>query len=135
MESFEWKDRFSVNVDEMDNHHKKLMGYFAELQCELESDKATQKVGEILNALIEYSNFHFVEEERLMRAVNHRELAAQINQHAYFINEVKEMSRQFSLQTLPSRSVLGFLRDWFINHIMSEDSKYGALMNKEKELT
>jgi len=132
VESFKWKDKFSVNVDDMDNHHKKLMGYFVELQCEIESDKATQKVGEILNALTEYTKFHFVEEERLMRAMNHLELATHINHHAYFINEVKEMSRQFDLQALPSRSVLGFLRDWFINHIMCEDSKYGALMKQWK---
>lgn len=130
MESFEWKDKFSVNVDEMDNHHKKLMGYFSELQSEIQSGKATQKVRAILNALTEYSKFHFVEEERLMRAMNHLELATQINQHAYFINEVKEMSRQLDLQALPSRSVLGFLRDWFINHIMCEDSKYGTLMKQ-----
>jgi len=132
MENFEWKDKFSVHVDEMDSHHKKLLRYFAELQDEIHSGNVTRKVGDILNNLAEYSRFHFTEEERLMKTISHPGLATQINQHAYFINEVKEMTRQFNQELLPSRSVLGFMRDWFIDHIMHEDSKYGALMKQGK---
>lgn len=128
MKSFEWKDKFSVNVDEMDKHHKKLLGYFNELQSEIQSGSATQKTEEILNALVKYASFHFIEEERLMRNMSHPGLAAQINHHAYFVNEVTEMTNQFKLGTLSGRSLSGFLGNWFIDHIMQEDSKYGQLI-------
>lgn len=130
MEKFEWKDKFSVHVVEMDGHHKKLFEYFIELQNEIHSGDATQKVGEILDALIEYSHFHFIEEERLMKAMNYPDLTAQIKQHQYFTAEVNEMKKQSQLGVLPSRSVLAFLRDWFINHIMQEDRKYGEMLKQ-----
>jgi|SRR6185369_1231938 len=128
MKIVEWKDKFSVHVDEMDRHHKKLLGYLAELQNEIASDDAAKKVGDTLNALIEYAGFHFSEEERLMRAMSYPGLTVQIGQHAYFTNEVNEMLKQYHQGTLPSRSVLAFLSDWFINHIMQEDYKYGEMI-------
>lgn len=134
MESFAWKDRFSVHVDEMDMHHKKLFEYFAALQNEIQAGNATQKIEEILGSLVKYSALHFSAEERLMKAMNHPGLDRQINQHAYFINEVNEMSKQQNTETLPSRSVVAFLRDWFVNHILNEDSKYGEMMKQGKAL-
>jgi hemerythrin-like metal-binding protein len=130
MESFEWKEKFSVHVDEMDNHHKKLLGYFNELQTVIASGEAAGKVSDTLLALIEYSDFHFAEEESLLKSMNSPELAVQINQHAYFTKEVKEMRNQFDQGKLPSQSVVAFLRDWFINHIMQEDFKYGEEITK-----
>lgn len=135
MASFEWKDKFSVHVDEMDDHHKKLLGYLTELQKEIQSGNSTRQAGNILIALGEYSRLHFTEEERLMRAIGHPELATQINQHAYFSNEVAEMARQLNLGTLPGRSLVAFLRDWFIIHIIQEDSKYGELIKQGEPLT
>jgi len=134
MEDFAWKDRFSVNVKEMDIHHKKLFGYFAALQDEIQSGNVTRKVGDILNKLAEYSRFHFTEEEQLMKTMSHPGLAAQLSQHAYFINEVEAMTSQFKLGVLPSQSVLAFMRDWFVKHIMSEDFKYGEELKLGKPL-
>ena len=135
MEDFEWKDKFSVNVVVMDKHHKKLLEYLAELQKELQEGDATQKVGDTLNALVEYTDFHFAEEERLLRAINFPELATQVNQHAYFTNEVHEMNKQFKQGTLPTRSVLAFLWDWFVKHITNEDHKYGEVMKRGNPLS
>jgi len=134
VEMFEWKDRFSVHVDEMDRHHKKLFEYFAELQNVIQSGDATQKVEETLKSLTAYSHYHFAEEEHLMKAMCYPGLAAHVSQHAYFTNEVKEMNKQLQLRMLPERSVPCFLRDWLINHIMNEDSKYGEMLRQEKAL-
>jgi len=135
MKSFEWKDKFSVHVDEMDKHHKKILGYFNELQVAIQSGSATHKTEEILNALVKYANFHFIEEERLMRNMSHPGLDTQINHHAYFVDEVTEMTIQFKLGVFSGRSMSGFLGNWFIDHIMQEDSKYGEMMKQGKALS
>lgn len=128
METIQWDEKFSVNVAEMDRHHKELLGYLSELQHQLYPGNESQKVGVTLNALAEYARFHFAEEERLLQEQNSPCLSAQINQHAYFTKEVQEMFRQYNLGILPGQSVLSFLRDWFINHIMQEDHKYGTTL-------
>jgi len=135
MERIEWNDKFSVQVEDMDEHHKKLLGFFSELQNEIVLDNAPQKVEETLIALKEYSEFHFNEEVRLLKAMNYPDLAVQINQHTFFTNQVDEMYEQFKQGTLPNQSLLAFLRDWFINHIMQEDYKYGVMMKRYLEGT
>ncbi|NVN98570.1 MAG: hypothetical protein HXX17_04530 [Geobacteraceae bacterium] len=56
-----------------------------------------------------------------------------MKQHAYFINEIKEMFKQYDQGTLPGQSVISFLRDWFGNHIMQEDYKYGQQIAQENQ--
>jgi hemerythrin len=134
MNGFEWKDRYSVHVVEMDNHHKKLLRFLAELANEIQSGGDSGKVGETLAALAEYAEYHFSEEERLMKAMDYPGLASHIKQHAYFTNEVQVMSEQLRQGTLPTRSVLAFLKDWFINHVTQEDLRYGTMLQKGKPL-
>lgn len=130
MGDFEWKDKFSVHVDEMDRHHKILLGYFTNLEAEINSADASRKIGEILDGLTGYAAYHFIEEERLMTVLGHPGLESQRMQHAYFSREVSEMGRQYALGILPSRSVLAFLKDWFVNHVLTEDFKYGELIRR-----
>lgn len=134
MKNIEWQDKFSVHVDEMDRHHKKLLGYLNEMQSVLASEDSAQKLKETILALIEYSEFHFTEEERLLKAIRFPGLEVQINQHSYFINEIREMRNQLTRGTLPGQSVIAFLRDWFTNHIMQEDIKYGNMLQQGKPL-
>lgn len=124
----EWRDKFSVNVDEMDMHHKTLLGYLGDLQKQIAAGDGTVKAGGVIKSLSEYAVYHFKEEERLMAGVSHPELSTHIRQHDYFVEALGEMSRQYSQGALPEQSVVAFLRDWFINHVMQEDHKYGESM-------
>lgn len=130
MENLEWSEKFSVNESHMDTHHKMILKYLSELQGEISGKGASGKVGETLKALADYAAIHFNEEESLMLKMNFPGLDAQVKQHAYFINEIKEMFKQYDNGSLPGQSVISFLRDWFINHILQEDYKYGQLVAK-----
>jgi hemerythrin len=135
MGNLEWQERFSVHVQEMDRHHKKLLEYFAELEKEMQSSNAERQSGVILKALADYAEFHFAEEERLMRSMNYPELASHLNQHLYFTDQVREMFEQLQSGMLPPQSLLSFLKDWFVNHILMEDKKYGEMMKQGNPLS
>jgi hemerythrin len=119
----------------MDRHHKKLLEYFAELEKEMQSGNAERQSGVILKALADYAEFHFVEEERLMRSINYSDLNSHLNQHAYFAEQIREMTEQAQIGVFPAQSLLSFLKDWFINHIMMEDKKYGEIMKQSSPLS
>jgi len=134
MESFIWKDKFSVHVDEMDRQHKRLLEYFTEIQEELMSGNMSQKAADLLDAVAEYFNFHFAEEERLMKSMNYPELTMQINLHAIFLDELDEVIRQFNLSAIPGRRVVALFRDWYVNHMIFEDHKYGVMIERGNPL-
>lgn len=134
MTVFEWKDRFSVNVDEMDKQHKRLLRYCIELQNELKSGATGQTLEDLLNNLIEYFNYHFAEEERLMKSMNYPELEMQHYLHAIFCTELEEVVRLFLRGDIPGRRVLALCSDWYINHMVFEDQKYGEMIKRGKPL-
>lgn len=131
METIEWNEKFSVHVNDMDTHHKMILNHLYELQNMIDDKDEHRQVGNTLKALAEYTRFHFNEEESLMAKINFPGLDEQVRQHAYFTNEVSEMFKQYDQGTLPRQSLISFLRDWFINHIMQEDFKYGQLIGLE----
>jgi hemerythrin len=134
METFAWQDKFSVHVDEIDRQHKRLLEYFTDIQKELMSDNTSQKIANLLDAVAEYFDFHFAEEERLMKSMNYPELDMQINLHAIYLNELNEVIRQFNLGAIPGSRVVALFRDWYVNHMLFEDHKYGKMIERGKPL-
>lgn len=128
MATIEWQEKFSVNVDDMDQHHRKFLGYLNKLQPALAADDPGKKLGEAIFALIEYARFHFSEEEKLLKEIQYPDLEAQISQHNFFNSEICIMCEQFNRGELPGQSVVAFIRDWFLNHIMQEDRNYGRFL-------
>jgi len=56
---FEWDEKYSVNVDEIDEQHKKLVDLIKQLHDSLEDGSASETVGEVLNEMAEYTEYHF----------------------------------------------------------------------------
>jgi hemerythrin len=132
MSLFSWSKKFSVNVDELDNQHRQLLGYLNELYDAVTRQQGEWCIGKLLDSLQSYAQEHFAEEEWLLEAVEFPELELQKKQHRYFTVEIARMKAAVSEQhELPPQSVLYFLRSWFLNHIFEEDKKYGELFGGE----
>ena len=134
MEDFTWKEKFSVHVDEMDRQHKRLLKYFAEFQDEIIAGEASQKAFVLLDEVADFFEFHFSEEERLMKTMNYPELDLQTSLHAIFMDELKEIINPFRMGNVSGKRVVALFRDWYINHMIFEDHKYGVMISGGKPL-
>lgn len=65
MAFFNWDDLGSVNIERIDNQHKKLVSYLNELFEAMRAGKGNEVLEKILNALLSYTNTHFASEEKL----------------------------------------------------------------------
>jgi len=128
MEFFKWKDQFSVNIPEMDKHHQKFFLLLNQIHLNNQKqDRPPEFLNEIFKKLFAYILVHFEEEETLLEQTGYDGLACQKKQHKYFRDQMVLFREQYfkGSSTVPT-SVLNFLRDWFMNHILEEDRKYGA---------
>lgn len=66
MSIFIWNDRFTVRVEEFDNHHKKLMDLANLLHSKMMMGKGREVLEPILGELKEYTKYHFAAEEMKM---------------------------------------------------------------------
>ncbi len=127
MALFEWDDKYSVGVEEMDEHHKKLMDIINRLHDAMKEGKAQDEMENIIKEMKEYTDYHFEAEEELLEEHDYpeRKLGEQEEQHKKYVNKISEYMKDYEEDKLTlSMDISNFLKDWLSNHILEVDMKY-----------
>lgn len=125
----EWSEDFSVRVALMDDEHKVLFDLINQLNAAMMDGKSSDKVGEVMDALIDYTRFHFSHEEELLKKCNYPRLSEQERAHRAFVAKVEEFKVALAQgDVLVSVKVIEFLKDWLIKHIVNLDTKYSGYL-------
>ena len=110
----------------MDAQHKKMMGIINQLHEAMLAGKASHEIGLIINEMVDYAQYHFSSEEKLLTTLGYPALNTQKMSHNGFVKKVKEFQSEFEHGKLAlSVEVLDFQKDWWSKHILGEDMKYG----------
>ena len=70
MAFLDWDDSLSVNVTEIDDQHKKLIGTLNDLYDAMDDGKGNDVLGKILKELTDYTVYHFQTEENYFKKFN-----------------------------------------------------------------
>ena len=117
-----WKPEYSVGHPEIDRQHK----YLFELWIMLDSMKNQREnrlsLEQALLSLFDYVEIHFNNEEEYL--ATHPEIKQHQTIHADFIAQTKTFMEDFHNETLDLHTVVDFLHDWLIEHIVETDVRY-----------
>ena len=136
MEFLNWDEKFSVSIQEFDQHHKELIDLLNEVyekvfHCEDMEDerKLTQ---ETLTNLLEYIKYHFIAEEALMIKFNYPGYEEHKKKHDYYINEINKIVNEHKNGGVAlSFAVFTILKDWIAIHILVEDKQYSQFFHEK----
>jgi hemerythrin len=84
--------------------------------------------------MIDYTDFHFSAEEKVMADQGYPELEDQQQQHAEFkatLDNILLDLREDGPTDELAKSINVFLLNWLINHIKGSDQKLGAYLNEK----
>ncbi len=126
-----WSDKFSVNVKQFDDQHKKLIDIVNRLHDAMKVGKGKEVLGEVLNALITYTQTHFAAEEKLMKGNNYPAYEQHKKEHNQLVMQVLDVQKQFQGGVALSQPVMSFLKSWLENHIQGTDRQYGPFFNQK----
>ena len=130
MAMFEWSDKYRVNIREIDDQHKKLIGMVCKLHDSMRQGKGKQAVGEVLNNLVQYVRTHFAAEERIMKVNGYPEYEAHKAKHDALTLKVAAVYKEYQDgKTTITLEVMNFLENWVDKHIMGTDMKYAPFLN------
>ncbi|WOJ92251.1 bacteriohemerythrin [Congregibacter variabilis] len=124
MESFHWDAAFVTGLNEVDEQHHKLVDLINELGDAISADSADDaEVSSIIQQLFSYSQYHFAEEERMMRAANvdQRHQVAHLSRHKNFLEEVQYIHANMTTDANAASHLLEFLTHWLAYHILGSD--------------
>ncbi|MEO5365610.1 MAG: bacteriohemerythrin [Magnetococcus sp. WYHC-3] len=121
-----------VGVGRFNRDHQQLVEYVNQLYATARMGQSRVVLGQIIDALLEYTINHFGREEELFAAHGYPETAHHVTLHRQFTGKVRELQEQFKSGKVTdiSTDLMTFLRDWLVIHIQKEDRKYAAFFNQ-----
>jgi hemerythrin-like metal-binding protein len=127
----EWSPTMSVGHAEMDRQHQVLFAIANKLNAAVRIGHGREVTGRLLDELVDYTTNHFGFEERLMAKHDYAGRSRHVENHRKLTEDVLKYKRDFEGGTgAVSIELLGFLRDWLINHILRADRDFGNDMAK-----
>ncbi len=121
----EWDEGFSVDVVEIDTHQKKMFDLFNEL-IDLKQKKAEAKaIANIITEINDYGKLYFAEEEKILRKREYPDREIHARYHRRFVRNALNLRREITedVNNLSLDAIVS-LRDWLIEHILTNDSMY-----------
>jgi len=121
-----WNDALSVGVASIDAEHQELVGLLNAFYDAMQAEKGNGVLGNTLDALIEYTKFHFANEELLFAKTGYPDAVGHKKEHDALTQQVLEVQRKYKAGETAALSleVVNFLKKWLVTHIQGTDKKY-----------
>ena len=124
---FPWSEHFETHIDVIDDQHKQLVAILDKLCIAVNNHNLNQDTLDlILKELVDYSVYHFTDEEKLMTESKVSEKHAILHkmEHHSFTYDVERMSNYFSSETSEmevGENLVQFITAWLTYHILGMD--------------
>ena len=130
MKNIVWDDALSVEVNEIDDDHRKLVNLFNILSHSVAEGDATDYIEAVLEELISCTIWHFRHEERLMLLYKYEGIAEHKAEHQDLIESARELQQKFLDSKQLTDKDIEYLEDWLTGHILGHDMKLGFYLMK-----
>ncbi len=123
----------SVGFDNIDEQHTKMIELFNQLHLTVIYGHGKDVLQQLLNAIVEYSKFHFDSEEKLMYEISYPRLGIHRQEHQALMDKLIDVVDNFSSgKIIINSTTLTELEKWLVKHIDETDSLL-ATWSKEAE--
>ena len=122
-----WEPSFSVNDEELDRQHMRLVGLINSLHEAVAAGTPRPAMDRIASDVAMYARFHFRKEESLMAQHGYPAVGQHTREHAECTASLDGVMRSLLAGQQPiSEADTGFMKDWLRRHLLESDSCYAA---------
>jgi hemerythrin len=121
----QWLPEYSVKVEEIDDQHKRFIVLINDLYDAIEIGSEDIVLGDIINQLVSYADYHFATEEKYFdefcydRAEEHKKLHDEFRKKvAFYASNYVGKEKAYALE------ISDFMKDWVVNHINVADKAF-----------
>jgi len=137
MAAVTWTNDLSVGVGVIDEQHKMLVTHLNDFAEAVAAHQGPSAITSTLDFLVEYTNFHFAEEEKHMTWTNYPGLQQQIEEHEAFRKTLANVEADFKEDGAThdlANDIDALLINWLLKHIRAVDLPFGKFL-AEKGIT
>lgn len=121
-----------VGIAEIDLQHRRLVEIINQIEAALDSGADAQSLRDLLDVLIQFTEFHFFSEEHFMRRHGFPGEAPHREGHHHLVDQL--LALRAELTSTAKNEIchtIGFLADWLLDHIVNADRELGAFLQAQ----
>lgn len=131
MSLFSWNEDLSVNIDSIDEQHKKLIVMINDFYNNVSTRSSKENISILIAAMKKYTLEHFSYEEKYMKQFGYPDYEEHKKEHDSFVTRVSEIEKMFlEGKHFVSLEATVFIKDWLKDHIQGADMKYSDFFIK-----
>ena len=128
-----WMEVYTVGDETVDAQHKQIFDLIKVLERADSSGDGAGTADLVLAYLSRYLSNHFVEEELRMADSNYPYLEPHRKQHIACSHELAELLTSVESKPLRTQEYVGFIRQWFHEHLLGSDQQYALWLHDHSE--
>jgi hemerythrin len=126
------RKEFLTGVERIDSQHEVLFGLIHDFQNAWRSGNSTKEVLCFLEEMFLYVKFHFFSEEHLMQLVEYPRSDDLRKEHLEMVKNISAFIEDFKNGNAKPAEIEGFLFDWFLDHISTEDFAFAEFFREKR---
>ena len=123
--ALKWKEKYSINNEVIDSQHREWFRRVNDLMEACRQRKGNDKIGELLDFVVDYTVKHFSTEEEIQKSSGYPDYKKHKGIHEAFVKKVKEIKSEYDDRDgLPINKMVevnSMLSKWLINHVTGID--------------
>ena len=121
-----WTHKYALGIRRLDADHVTLVALLNQLHINLAEDRSDHALEPILAALINYADYHFRFEERIMVESHYPGAAAHKAIHDSFRARIQDLLGEPVRSRDGARKLRALLGSWLFDHIVKADGDLGG---------
>lgn len=128
MSFLKWNDEYKLGIPEIDKQHQKWIEILNRFYDNSNNTDLNEKIKKLIKEVLDYTEYHFQEEEKFMSIMNYSNVRDQKEMHNQLLKKITDFKDQVdSGKTVLSLGLTSELKSWLKQHIMVEDKKYAEI--------
>ena len=124
MTVLQWREEFSVGIEEVDHEHRELIELIRTLQQDLHAGADTDRIIDVLGEIYNQIAAHFALEEKMMRKTRYPALADHKQDHETLLDDLRDIMDEVEDDgILDETQLTDDLDRWFSDHFKTHDAK------------
>ncbi|MEA3333608.1 MAG: bacteriohemerythrin [Pseudomonadota bacterium] len=120
METMQWHESFSVGIKKIDLQHQKLIALLNELVVATETGQQREVIGNVLEELVSYTDYHFRAEESFFKV--HPQNSKHLAIHRGFVKQALKLLEGYRNRSEDvTFATIEYLQNWVKEHILGTD--------------
>jgi hemerythrin len=128
-----WLEVYTVGNETIDAQHKQIFGLIKVLETAGTSGDGARTADLVFRYLSRVLANHFVDEERFMAETAYPNLEQHRQQHEACSRRLSELLATVESTSIPTDSYVGFIRQWFHEHLVGSDQDFALWLQKSDE--